>query len=975
MSSDGGGIHQYNLATQSFEENPSLEKINALAGDAVISLIKDDFNNIWIGSYGNGLIRYNLSSRSLKRYTKEDSNLSSNFVWSLYVDQSGQLWIGTITYGGFASFNYNKDQIEKINIQTDNVLVIKELSDNKIALGCYNGIIIYEPDVKKSIFFSTNYAVRSIIETDEQKLLIGSETDGLKYVDLVKGDIIPVSNPLESLNENIITAIIADVNKNLWISTSNGLFRYMEHSKELDIYNTKDGIQGMEFNFSSVLQTLSGKLLFGGTNGFTFFDPLKIVPDTTRYPLLITDFSIHNQSVFSGPEQKSELLDMLKNKNIVLKYNQGNFSFDFIAISFNNPSIIKYAYMLEGIENSWNYTSSNRSAYYSRLAPGKYTFKIKYATQLNLWNNTPLEIKIRVLPPFYMTWWAYSAYFIIITLIILIIIRIQRRENKLKQDLTLADIKEEHTKELQTMREQFFINISHELRTPLTLIISPLKDFINSHPFNPPNLTELQNIYSNANRLLSLINRLLLFRKTEMGKNTLRVSMLDIVWFSRKIFDSFNHLAQKKDIDYSFSSTNESVNFLFDPEKMEIILYNLLSNAFKYTPEGGAIILQLEYKPDDQIRIKVSDSGCGIEENEFDKIIQRFYSSNKLAGIGIGLSLVKNYTELMGGTLHIESKVGIGSSFSMLFNLRAMYKDSEIEPEAKKLYTPSQTMIENIENIYLSTKEQIKSSSIDNNGKIAKILIVEDNKEISDYIKKCLSVTQKYEILEAEDGISALNIARSELPEIIISDIHMPNMNGLELCESIKNNIETNHIYFILITADVLESTENKGLSMGADEFITKPFDSIKLLNKVNTIQKYYQKTREHFETQIQSYSPATREHSINNDFINMCITNVRSKYNSENFNPITLAQMMNMSHSSLYKKIKLFTGQSVSEFIRTIRLTIAAELIQEGKLTISEIAFEVGISDSKYFRQCFKKQYGTLPSDYNKKNPPKQQT
>jgi CheY-like chemotaxis protein/AraC-like DNA-binding protein len=541
----------------------------------------------------------------------------------------------------------------------------------------------------------------------------------------------------------------------------------------------------------------------------------------------------------------------------------------------------------------------------------------------------------------------------------------------MKQDLLLANMKEEQTNQVQQMREQFFINISHELRTPLTLIIPPIKDSLSSEAYSPMTESEMKSVYNNANRLLQLINKLLLFRKNEMGKNQLRLTNTDIVNFANKIFENFTQIARKKNIDYLFNPPSKPIDFLFDMDKMEIILYNLLSNAFKYTPEYGKIKLEIKKETESALVISVSDNGCGITEQDLKHVFNRFYSSNKYSGIGIGLSLVKNYVELHQGTLHIDTVENKGSKFLIQFDLNVQYPQDEIIYDTQTNYLPSKDIVELVEIdtlLYLNQHAGENSDQSDSN--LPKILIVEDNIEILAYLKKILIETGKYEVIESTDGKSALKNSRKILPDIIISDIHMPEMSGLDLCKAIKEDVETNHIYFIIITADLLEITENKGLKYGADEFITKPFDKAKLLNKISTVFNYQQKFRTYFNNKIILGESETDSNFANNDFIEKCISIVKTNYNSDDFNTLFFAQQLNMSQSALYKKIKLCTGKSISEFIRTIKLSIASELILEGRLNIAEIAFEIGINDIKHFRECFKKQYGVNPIEYrNKEN------
>jgi len=646
IGTDGGGLQQYSIDKDKFEENSTLSALNKIVGNAVISMVKDKFDNVWFATYGNGLICYNLRTGKTLKFTDKNSLLKKNFIWSLYIDQKENLWIGCISDGGLYSYNYKTKLIEPTDIEVDNILSIAVIKSNKLIIGSRKGILIYELNTKKSVFIKTDVEVRSVFEDKNSKVWIGTQGNGIMNLDLNSKKLNLPDGNLSYLKQSSIMSIVEDEQQNLWISTTNGLFRYHYITDALTAYDKKDGLQSVQFNYSSALKTHDKKLFFGGINGFTFFDPATIKSTVEKCPLHITDFSIFNKSIFSDKILNAKLIDQLSNKDIILKHDDAFFRIDFTAISFDNPEKTQYMYMLEGLEKDWIYAGTNHNANYSGLDQGDYIFKVKYATQPGRWSNEVLEINIKVLPPFYQSWWAYFLYLLIISSIIYIVFRVQSRQNKLKQELLMADLKEEQIKQVQQIREQFFINISHELRTPLTLIIPPMKDNLNTEPFVPMNRNEMQGIFNNANRLLLLINKLLMFRKTEMGKNQLQVSKNDIVGFSNRVFENFTQIARKKNIQFIYQAPQHPILFWFDNDKMEIILYNLLSNAFKYTPEGGKIELKIQ-KKDNFIKINVSDSGCGIAKSELDNIFTRFYSSNKFGGIGIGLSLVKTYVELM----------------------------------------------------------------------------------------------------------------------------------------------------------------------------------------------------------------------------------------------------------------------------------------------------------------------------------------
>ncbi|MFT3752292.1 MAG: two-component regulator propeller domain-containing protein, partial [Paludibacter sp.] len=493
VGTDGGGIQQYNQLTDQFEYSSTANKINKAIGNTVISIKKDKAGNIWLGTYGSGLFKYNKNRNSIKQYTTRNSNLTSNNIWCMYIDRKENLWIGAISSGGLFKYSYSQDSFEKMNVNTDNVLTINEDNQRRLMIGNYSGFTIFNPTNNTTQYFATNVPVRSIHQDKENNLWIGTEGSGLLNLNIKSGKITAANHMLDYLKESSIMSIAEDDRKNLWISTSNGLLRYHYTDKQLTTYNKNDGLQDKQFNYSSFLQTSNNYFYFGGINGFTLFQPSRISTQSASCPFHITDVFIHNTSIYSEKDRYSKIIDMLTQNKIKLKYEDAYLRFDFIAISYNNPEKVIYTYMLEGIDKTWIFAGNNRSANYSGLSPGNYTFKLKYATEPYQWKEDQIiEIKVKVSPPFYLTWWAFIIYFTFAGIIIYAIIYVQKRQNRLKHELLLSDMKEEQAIQAQQMREQFFINISHELRTPLTLIIPPIKDSLMTTPFKPINKVELQ---------------------------------------------------------------------------------------------------------------------------------------------------------------------------------------------------------------------------------------------------------------------------------------------------------------------------------------------------------------------------------------------------------------------------------------------------------------------------------------------------
>lgn len=958
IGTDGEGVYLYNSEKDIFPDLPAhLQSINEIARN-VVSLEKSDNGDIWVGTYGNGLIHYSRREKQVHHYTTQNSALESDFIWSLCKDRHDNLWIGTVSTGGLYRYNFDKRKIESTQLNVSNgVVCLAETDSGELIVGTYESMIIYEHVKQKSVKYTIGFPVRAIWEDKAKNILIGTEGNGILQLDASRTKITEMAYPnKDRINPNILS-IQPDDKGGIWFSTYSGLYVYHPESKTVYSFTKENGLQSNQFNYSAGIKTDKGEIFFGGINGFTFFNGKEEYKLNQKYAVHITDIKVLNKSISEYPDLlDNDHTNILKIKEITLPYEQAYLSIDYIAIAYQNPHEVIYTYYLEGVDKTWNLAGNSLRASYSQLKEGTYRFYVKGLDKTGNTITQVQHIDITILPPWYRHWVAYLLYIVFTSIITYIIVFQSRKQSRLKQNLILANIREQHDKEITLMKEQFFINISHELRTPLTLIISPLTDFLTQSSYNAPTRNQLGNIYRNAQRLLVLINQLLLFRKDEVSNNKLLVSKTDFVSFVKTIYTNFEQIASQRQIDYFLESSVEAELFFFDREKMEIILYNLFSNAFKYTPHQGKIVVTIHKEDAEHISFTLSDTGCGMSQETLSNLFQRFYSSGKKTGIGIGLYLVKKFTELHQGEISIESSPGEGSRFTLTFSLVQPYTADEILPEEDYI----------TESLDPSLESYNGAESISNNDLNApKILIVEDNDEIRKYIRECLHACNSYEIKEAVNGKEALKIVNQFSPDIIISDVIMEKMDGLELCRQIKQNEETNHIYVILITADLSEGTEHKGIEFGADEFLTKPFNRIKLLNKVATIAKYKEKAMKYFSNKTSLHTEQNESSNVNTVFIDKCISLIRQKYNDENFTVVQFATDMHMSQSALYKKIKLCTDKSLNEFIRAIKLTIAAELLLKKELNITEIASELGFSDIKYFREIFKKQFGMLPSEY----------
>jgi signal transduction histidine kinase/ligand-binding sensor domain-containing protein/DNA-binding response OmpR family regulator len=970
VGTDGAGIQCFDKQKNLFVASPELNKINALCGKAVVRLIKDRKDNIWICTYGNGVTKYNLKTKKVNRYTTGNSDIKSDFVWSAFEDKDGTIWIGSMN----DPYLMHYDDIDNIFVEDlrlvngDGIGTISERSDGNLMLGTFNGLVVYNKLSRKTQSFLRGITIVSVCEDANKNIWIATDGDGIYIHSFQKNKLIRFDPEMSFLHNKHIMSISYDDRNNIWITSNDGLYCYNTKSKSKASFSKPDGLQSNQFTGGAVLKTKDGLLFWGGINGLTYLNTKYFKVRQQNYKTILLDVKIMNRSLGEKAGKYIFPNNMSEVEKIVLPYDEAYLGFDFIAIAYPNSEKIKYAYFLEGVDKEWNNVGNNRTAFYSNLKEGEYIFRVRNTNNMGNWNTDEMKIRVIVLPPFYRTWWAYLFYTLIILGIARLLLRFQSKQNQMKQNLLLANIKEQQNKELMQMKEQFFINVSHELRTPLTLILPPIKDAISQSPFVPLQKVEMFSIYNNASRLLSLINQLLLFRKNEVTNTKLYLSEDNIVAFAKSIFEHFSLMAERRNIQFEFLSNTDELLYIFDKNKMEIILYNLLSNAFKFTGNGGSVTLQIDKVSDEKFAIVISDNGAGMSKEEVNQIFNRFYSSDRSTGIGIGLALVKNYVSSHHGGIVVRSEQGKGTTFEITLPFNSEYKDEEFEKIESHGYTPSKELEELM--VTEDENDEIEDINVidENFGEDeSSILIVEDNDEIRKYIRQILIKNNWLNILEASNGQDGLLLAQKHLPDVVISDIHMELMDGKELCKQIKDNEITNHIYVILITADISESTEMKGLSCGADEYLTKPFSPVKLINKISTIFNYKEHLRQYFKNRTTNTVVEESVDDANKIFIDKCIGAVKERYADENFTVLDFAQMMNMSHSVLYKKIKVYTGKSINEFIRTVRLSIAAELILKGDLTLTDIAAEIGIYDIKYFRTCFKKEFGVNPSDYRK--------
>ena len=980
IGTEGGGLNFYNRKTKKFTyyKNEPNNK-NSISANNIKSVINDREGNIWVGIHDGGVNYFNPNHfpyqfNKIDFPKASDTSLQSYKVLTLFNDVNGNIWIGTLT-GGLLIYDTHRKKISQIHKDSRTIMsIVQTKNPDFLLIGGSNGIekinintkertqinIHKKEDSKNSLVF-----VNSIYIDNYNLYWIGTEGQGLFLYNPLRRETKNFGIK-EGLPNDIIYGVLSDNNGNMWISTNYGISRLNVLSNQFKNYNQWDGLQGNEFNYGAFLKTSNNELFFGGTNGITYFNPSDIRKNT-----FVPVIDINNIDVNNEPYQK--ITDALQ--EVRLKYDQNNFSIDFTALNFRQSEKNEFSYILEGNDKKWNYVGNQRKAVYTNIPEGNYVFKVKGSNNDGVWNEEGDTFKIKILPAPWKTWWAYLIYFSLSFGLISYIRKILLLRIKEKNELKKERLEKEKLEELNELKLRLFTNVSHDFRTPLTLIIAPLEKMIEEKMGNSYIRQQHDIMYRNSRMLLQLINQILDFRKSDSGKLSLLASKNDIVPFIEDIKKSFEGLAKEKNINFQFNASSKNIEVWFDREKMKKILFNLLSNAFKFTVDDNDIIINVSKttKQEDSINIKyvkidVINYVNVIPPEHIKLIFERFYQLDQKKmelGSGIGLSLTKSLVNLHKGEIIVNSSETNGTCFSVYLKLGKKHLlESECINEIDTIEGNDYFIESN-----LQSHKQLSTSSKDKGTEkkiFGTLLIVEDNLDLQNFIKELFK--DKYNIFVAENGEDAIAIAHKNPIDLIISDINMPIMDGFELCENIKTTLITSHIQVLLLTAKTSSIHQEKSYSIGADAYITKPFKSSILITRVDNLIKTRANLINKFKKDIILEPKNLTVTSADEMFLETAISIVESNINNQNFDTKVFIEQMNMSRTVLYTKLKALTGQNLSEFIRMIRLKKSGQLLIQTNMNISQIAFEVGFNDLKYFRECFKEFFGITPSEYKKK-------
>ncbi|MCW3786421.1 hybrid sensor histidine kinase/response regulator transcription factor [Plebeiibacterium sediminum] len=962
---------------------------NAFWTKSAYNFLEDSDNNIWIATRGDGIYKLvpKLKTRSYDvihflHNPNDLYSLSNNDVYSIYEDSNNRIWIGTLE--GINLIDDSDDKVKfvnhnnKLNIPLSKggkrIRCITETPTGLICVGSMEGFYILDPNTSdyKNIKWKSyeNQLINNqglvcndimdICITSKKEIFLATSYGGISKIDSVDHSGYPVSfttyTKQNGLPSNNTLSLLEDVDGKIWISTDFQLSRFNPENETFEIFpEIKTLTNWNNFSEATKFRLNSGDILFGYSDGIIHFNPKNI--ETYQYTpyLSLANFKIFNQKG-SYKNQTPILKDIDNLHQITLSHSENFFNIGYAALDYKDSKNIKYAYKLDGFDNYWNYVDKQRTAIYTNVPKGDYIFKVKSTNSQGVWTNNQRELPITVLPSFWESRWAYFLYTISILVILLTINYTLFTIYKLRSNINIE-------KKMSGLRQKFFIDISHEIRTPLTMITAPIEYLINDSNTPERVRNQLNYVAQSSSRMLRLVNQILDFRKVQELK--LQVSEIEIGNYVKDICNDFVEIAHEQEISFSFENNAEGVKVWVDLNSLEKILMNLLSNAFKYTPQGKSIYVRV-FNDEKSVTINVSDEGIGISKSVINKLFTRFVSfsndENK-PSTGIGLSILKEEADKHRAKVMVQSEPGKGSTFSVQFKTGKNHfaKDIEfLDHIPTKNLTPD-----------LAQKQPLFDINQDGDNKNT-VLIVEDDEELRSFIKNILE--QSYDILLAEDGEIGFSIAVDKCPDFIISDIMMPKMNGIELLKKLRDDIKTSHIPIILLTAKTNIESKLEGLTYGADDYITKPFSVTYFKARIENLLLQRKRLHEIFtqgdKTKFIDFNPkpflvTNKDEAI----MEKLIQTIEENIDNTEFSIEDLAGEVGLNRTTMLNKVKGLTGKSPVEFVRDIRLKRSAQLITDTQLLIKEIAFMTGFQDLKYFGKCFKKKYEMTPMEYRRNN------
>lgn len=945
------GVTLFNPKSDEFEE------IGKNIGYHDIQQLLLDGDNLWLSLYSKGVTVLNLKNNVLKRYVhngEDTTSLVNDYVFAMTRNSNGEILLGT--GDGVAVYNAKEYNFRKINefVNISIKDIEKDYKGNLWFATHRSGIYCLSPDGQCKHFIhnpmdSTSLPgnnVNCIHQDAKRRIWVGTEGNGIAMFDSQKGCFESVMTEASGFPSNIIYDILDDVDGNLWISTGGGLAKVKTDTWDIRTFGYVETLQKIRYNLKCALHASDNRLYFGGTNGFISFNPREITDNENIPPVIITGFQVSNIEVKPGKKGAPLTISISDTEEITLEHNQSTFSFDFVALSYLSPGQNQYAYMLEGFDKDWNYVGNNNRGYYMNIPPGKYIFRVKASNNDGLWNDTDKSIVVIIKRPFWLSNLMIAIYVLLLITVVTLSIKryIKRLEIKNQQKIYKYTVQKE--KEVYESKINFFTNIAHEIRTPLSLIVAPLETLEQLGQGNQKILENLGIIGNNARRLLDLVNQLIDFRKVEEEMFRFNFRAVNVVDIVQKVYNQYVQSARLNGIDVNLNIEKEEVKCKVDAESIYKIVSNFMSNAVKYAK--SKITLSVGEQNNNLI-IFVEDDGNGISPEHLEKIFEPFYQIDSKenmikAGSGLGLSLSKSLAAKHNGQILVQSEKGSGSTFKLQIPM-AIDDVPQIEYEET---TNEDAFI----------LPQVKNEDGQH------ILVVEDNVELRRFLIN--NMKDYYTVFEACNGVEALNIIEKEEIDMIISDILMPEMDGIELCKHVKSNPAYSYIPVILLSAKTDISSKIEGLECGADIYMEKPFSIVQLLAQISSIIENRNNIRKRFQNSpLQYYKENKEKGNTNVAFVNKLNSIILEHITDESISIEFLAESFSMSRSNVHKKVKNITGITPNEYIRLVKLNKAAQLLATGKYKVSEVCYMVGFNTPSYFSKCFSEQFGKLPKDY----------